>query len=171
MKGSDILMKGLDRLQAELDFTITIVGNGRPEFLTSLKSKTSSALWNRITLRNNLNSAEVADEISAATMMLFPTRADTSPNSVKEAVVAGLPVVASQVGGIPDYVVNGMNGLLFQANDLSSFVSAVRLAARHPLLRSGEVDPKTHQQMRDYLSPSIMRKRFLAAYQAALNAC
>ena len=104
-------------------------------------------------------------ELESATMLLFPTRADTSPNAVKESVVAGVPVVASNVGGIPDYVFPGHNGVLFEAGDLSGFVSAIRKACSHPLLGQGKVEPETFARTRDYLSPERMAKNFRKAYR------
>lgn len=102
-------------------------------------------------------------------MLLLPTRADTSPNAVKEAVVAGVPVVASSVGGIPDYVVPGKNGLLFAPGDLREFVQTLRAACAHPLLSQGQVDPEALARLRAYLSPEQMAKNFLRAYDVALE--
>jgi glycosyltransferase involved in cell wall biosynthesis len=100
-------------------------------------------------------------------MMIFPTLADVSPNAVKEAVVAGVPVVGSAVGGIPDYVVPGHNGILFRAGGLTEFIGAIRAACRHPLFSRGMVEPETLARMRDYLSPALMGKRFLEIYDMA----
>jgi glycosyltransferase involved in cell wall biosynthesis len=110
---------------------------------------------------------EVAQELSMAAMMIFPTLADVSPNAVKEAVVAGVPVVASAVGGIPDYVIPGRNGILFRAGELTEIVEAVRAACRHSLFSRGMVESDVLAQMRDYLSPTLMGRRFLEVYQAA----
>jgi glycosyltransferase involved in cell wall biosynthesis len=44
--------------------------------------------------------------------LLFPTRADCSPISICEANAFGLPVISSNVGGIPDIVTQGKNGYL-----------------------------------------------------------
>jgi glycosyltransferase involved in cell wall biosynthesis len=112
---------------------------------------------------------QVAAQLESVTMLLLPTRADTSPNAVKEGVVAGVPVVASSVGGIPDYVVPGKNGLLFAAGDLPEFVRAIRAACAHPLFSQGQVEPETLARMRAYLSPEQMAKNFLRAYDAALE--
>lgn len=169
LKGTDLLLAGLDRLRTEIDFRLTIVGSGAPAYVDRMKSITSSALWQRITIRSGLTPAQVAEEVACATIMVFPTRADTSPNCVKEAVVAGLPVVASAVGGIPDYVVPGRNGLTFAAGDLDAFTQAVRTAVAHPHFAQGKVDAATLEQMRAYLSPKVMSEKFLAAYQRVLE--
>jgi glycosyltransferase involved in cell wall biosynthesis len=81
-----------------------------------------------------------------------------------------VPVIASDVGGIPDYVYPGKNGLLFPPGDLPRFVDAVRAACAHPLFSQGKVDSETHAHVRVYLSPERMAVNFLAAYEAALTA-
>jgi glycosyltransferase involved in cell wall biosynthesis len=169
IKGTDLLLRALDQLRSELDFRLTIVGTGSPKFLQALRAQTSTALWERVTLRQGLSQSEVAEEMARATMVLFPTRADNSPNSVKESVVAGVPVVGSALGGILDYVHPGRNGFTFPAGNLEEFIKAIRAAAAHPLFSLGEVEPEILAQMRDYLSPSRMAERFYAAYQRVLE--
>jgi glycosyltransferase involved in cell wall biosynthesis len=165
IKGTDILLRGLARLCRELDFRLTIVGPPAPEFIAQIKQVTSSALWERVEFKHGLTQEQVAQEMQRATMVLFPTRVDTSPNSVKEAVVAGVPVVASAIGGIVDYVFPSRNGLTFPAGDLEAFVQNVRTAVAHPLLGQGQVEEQTRRAMSEYLSPKVMRQKFLSAYE------
>ena len=167
-KGSDLLFAALNQLTPELDFKLIIVTKPNPEYVAALRATVSEAFWQRVEFKGHLLPNEVAREFETATMLLMPTRADTSPNAVKEAVVAGVPVVASTVGGIPDYVISGKNGLLFPPEDLPGFVQAIRSACAHPLFGSGRVDPETLTQMRGYLSPELMARKFLAAYNATL---
>ena len=133
-----------------------------------MRASVSEKTWSRIEIKQHLLPHEVAKELETSTLLLMPTRADTSPNAVKEAVVAGIPVVAASVGGIPDYVVHGKNGLLFPAGDQQAFVSALREACRHPLFSKGRVDEDTWAIQRAYLSPELMAKKFFAAYESAL---
>ncbi len=168
-KGTDLILAALERLRPELDYTMTFITNPNAGYVAALQQQVSPATWQRIEFKFHLLPPEVARELETATILLMPTRADTSPNAVKEAVVAGLPVVAAEVGGIPDYVVSGKNGLLFPVGDLEAFIQAVRTASSHPLFSRGEVDPGTLRQERDYLSPALMAKKFRAAYEAALE--
>ncbi|PYK98876.1 MAG: hypothetical protein DME19_10825 [Verrucomicrobia bacterium] len=148
-KGGDLLLAALDRLKDELAWELLVIGAVEETFLTQLRAGTSIGLWDRIQFKRDLSPAEVASELGEATIMLFPTRADTSPNAVKEAVVAGVPVVASAVGGIPDYV--------------------IRAGCKHPLFSRGLVTPGSLEKNRAYLSPTLMAKRFLEAYQSVLK--
>lgn len=169
IKGTDILLRGFNKLVSLLDCRLTIVGAGATNYLQQLDPGLSETTRGRITFKNNLTAAEVSDEMSRATMLVFPTRADTSPNAVKEAVVSGLPVVASRVGGIPDYVRHSRNGMLFQPGDVAAFVGAVQEAAKHPLFSSGRVEPACLSELREYLSPLKMKEKFLEAYGKVLS--
>jgi len=137
----------------------------------SLRPLVSQDLWQRIEFKHDLPPDDVARELETSTMLLLPTRADVSPNAVKEAVVSGVPVVLADTGGIPDYVHSGQNGLLFPPGDLDAFVQAVRAAAKHPLFGRGQVAPESLARSRDYLSPMRMAQKFLAAYERALELC
>ena len=156
-------------MSSEPDFRLTIITNPNPQYIASLRATVSERTWGRIEFKHDLLPSEVATELETATMLLMPTRADNSPNAAKEAVVAGVPIVASLVGGIPDYVVHGKNGLLFPPGDLEGFVQAIRAACAHPLFSRGQVDPETLTRKREYLSPELMAKKFLAAYETALT--
>jgi glycosyltransferase involved in cell wall biosynthesis len=168
-KGTDMIFAGLEELSGEMDFKMKLITNPLPEYIASLRASVSKKTWARVEIKQHLLPYEVAKELETPTMLLMPTRADTSPNAVKEAVVAGIPVVAASVGGIPDYVVDGKNGLLFPAGDQKAFVAAIRRACAHPLFGKGIVDAETWAKEREYLSPELMAKKFFAAYQSVLS--
>lgn len=167
IKGVDTLLMALDELKGELPFELLLVTEPNQGFLEFVKRRTSTALWQCVQIKHNVAPSEVADELSKATMMLFASRADNSPNAVKEAVVAGVPVVSSAVGGVLDYVIPGQNGLLFRAGDAGGLVEAIRNACHHRLFSQGLVDPAVLSRMRDYLSPALMGKRFQEIYEHA----
>jgi len=167
-KGTDLLFAAAEQLSTEYDFKLTIITNPVPDYIESLQPLLSESTKGRIQFKHHLQPHQVAKELETATMLLMPTRADTSPNAVKEAAVAGVPVVASTVGGIPDYIVHDKNGLLFPPDNLNAFVEALRAACAHPLFSKGLVDPATLAKQREYLSPELMARKFFDAYQSAL---
>ena len=68
--------------------------------------------------------------------LVLPTRADTSPNVVKEARVLGLPVVTTPCGGQSDYIADGRNGYLVQPADIASLTDGLhRLLSDSPFCR------------------------------------
>jgi glycosyltransferase involved in cell wall biosynthesis len=170
IKGADLLFAALEQLKSKLLFELSVVGSPNSEFMEKIRAQTSAELWRRTEFKQNLRPEEIAHELMTATMMLFPTRADVSPNAVKEAVVAGVPVVGSNIGGLLDYVVPGRNGLLFQSGKIMEMVNAIQAACCHPVFSQGKVESETLARMRDYLSPMRMGRRFLEIYRAACRA-
>lgn len=168
-KGSDLLFQALHALAPEIPFELTVVGSMSEDYLRTQQPWLEGALQGRVVVKKNLTPREVADELKTATIMVLPTRADTSPNAVKEAVVAGMPVVASAVGGIVDYVFPGENGILFPAGSLRGLTDALRSAVGHPLFNRGMVKEETLRRTRDYLSPARMSRNFYQAYEETLS--
>jgi len=72
--------------------------------------------------------AVVADWIAAADLLCLPSHAEGSPNVVVEALASGTPVVASRVGGIPQLVEDGVNGLLVPPGDPRALATALAAA-------------------------------------------
>jgi glycosyltransferase involved in cell wall biosynthesis len=166
-KGGDTLILALNELLRKLAFRLVVIGSAGDHFLARMKASTSPVLWDRIEFKQGLTSPQVAQELARATMLLCPTRADTGPLAVKEAVVAGVPVVASRVGGVPDYVVPGENGLLFPVGDHSACAEAIASACAHPLFSQGLVNAERLARMRSELSPEKMAGSFLETYREA----
>jgi glycosyltransferase involved in cell wall biosynthesis len=61
--------------------------------------------------------ARLPELLARSAVFAFPSDMDNSPYSVIEAMVAGLPVVATSVGGVPEMVVDGETGLLVGGDD------------------------------------------------------
>jgi glycosyltransferase involved in cell wall biosynthesis len=68
---------------------------------------------------------EVAWLYRAADLYVHPARVDTFPTSVLEALATGTPVVATEVGGIPEQVDHGETGLLVGAGDAGAMARAI----------------------------------------------
>ena len=74
--------------------------------------------------------ADVAGILSAADVFALSSSYEGNPMAVMEAMAAGLPVVATAVGGVPDIVAHGETGLLVPAGDRDAFAASLgRLAA------------------------------------------
>jgi glycosyltransferase involved in cell wall biosynthesis len=74
--------------------------------------------------------------LAACDVFALPTLADALPTVLAEAAAAGVPIVASAVGGVPEMCMDGRNGLLVPTGDAPALGDAcVRLLA-DPELRS-----------------------------------
>jgi glycosyltransferase involved in cell wall biosynthesis len=56
-----------------------------------------------------------------------PIIPDTSPRTVWEALSSGTPLIASNIGGIPDFVEDGVNGLLFEAGNPDDLAEKMKM--------------------------------------------
>ncbi|RMG81420.1 MAG: glycosyltransferase family 1 protein [Chloroflexi bacterium] len=66
---------------------------------------------------------------ASADIFVFPSAMETFGLVVTEAMAAGLPVVASRVGGIPDVVQEGVTGYTFESGDIDALIDGVRRIA------------------------------------------
>jgi len=61
-----------------------------------------------------------------ADVFVLPSHSEGSPNVLLEAMAAGLPVVATSVGGVPELAVNGREALLVEKGDISGLAASIR---------------------------------------------
>lgn len=78
---------------------------------------------------------------ASADIFVFPSRLETFGLVVVEAMAAGLPVVASRVGGVTDVVEEGKTGYTFESGDVATLVDGVRKIAvsRDNIKRMGHI--------------------------------
>ena len=79
--------------------------------------------------------ADVQAELRLAQFAVHPSKTEGLPNAVLEQMAAGLPVIASDVGGIPMLVDEGSNGFLVSAGDSVALADALKVMANDPHLR------------------------------------
>lgn len=91
-------------------------------------------LESRVTVIDGLaaGSQELVDAYHGADIFLLPSIHEPFGIVILEAWAAGLPVVASRVGGIPSFVNHGDDGLLFEPNDKAGFIKAFKTILESP---------------------------------------
>jgi glycosyltransferase involved in cell wall biosynthesis len=78
---------------------------------------------------------DVAELLAEADLFVLSTRSEGLPLSILEAMAAGLPVVASDVGGVPELVVDGETGFLVPPGDPHALAAAIERLLDDPDLR------------------------------------
>ena len=100
--------------------------------------------------------------------LVLPTLEDNCPMVVLEAMAAGVPVVASRVGGIPDLVENGKTGLLFDPRNGDDMSAAIaKLLAEPELGRTLAAEAKRQAQERFH--PLVVARRHVEIYREMLK--
>jgi glycosyltransferase involved in cell wall biosynthesis len=85
-------------------------------------------------LEERFDEAWIAEAYRAADVVVYPSRAETSPLAIIEALATARPVVATRVGGVPELVEDGRNGLLVDRGDAAGFARAIRRVLDAPQL-------------------------------------
>ncbi len=125
------LLRALSLLQQE-QWTLDLVGDGPLE--GELKSLTRElGLSERVNFLGYQR--DPAGRLACGHVFVLATRSEAFPRSVLEAMRAGLPVVASRVGGIPEAVSQGVEGLLVPPGEIEDLAAALRRLLRAPALR------------------------------------
>jgi glycosyltransferase involved in cell wall biosynthesis len=79
--------------------------------------------------------SDVADILRASDAFVLSSRWEGNPMSVMEAMAAGLPVVSTAVGGVPELVREGETGLLVPSEDTGALARAVQVLVDDPVRR------------------------------------
>ena len=125
------LVAALARLR-DLSVRTQIVGDGpdRPVVTAALRD---AGLDESVELLGDRD--EVASLLAAADCFVLASRSEGLPLSVLEAMAAGLPVVASDVGGVHELVADGVTGSLVPPGDPAALADALRELLRDPARR------------------------------------
>lgn len=89
-------------------------------------------LTKRVTLAGLLDESQLINEFARAQALILPSHQETAPMVVQQAMAAGLPVIATRVGGIPDQIDHESTGLLFDAGDASSLAKHIERIFNEP---------------------------------------
>ncbi len=85
-----------------------------------------------------------------------------------EALAAGVPVVASRVGGVQDWLKAGENGLLVPPGDPAALAAAADRLARSPNMARAMGDRGSKQATREF-APGPLQERLLAIYKQVIS--
>jgi glycosyltransferase involved in cell wall biosynthesis len=117
---------------------------------------------------DSLSAEAMAAELSRAHVFAFPSFADNSPNSLAEAMLVGVPIVASYVGGIPSMVCDQETALCFPVGDEIVMAECIQTLFRDPEL-AHRLAGNAQQLARVRHEPSRVAQAMLEIYQQALG--
>lgn len=124
LKNHALLLQAFAQLQSSQPLYLWLVGDGE---LRPQTEQIAQELGIADRVRFWGVRSDVADILNAADIFTLPSQYEGNPMAVMEAMAAGLPIVATAVGGIPELVAHGVSGLLVPNDD----VAALRKALQH----------------------------------------
>jgi glycosyltransferase involved in cell wall biosynthesis len=110
---------------------------------------------------------DVAELLATADVFVLSTHSEGLPLSVLEAMAAGLPVVAANVGGIPELVADGVSGLLVPPDDPDALAEAIERLLESPSLAQ-QLGHAGRRRVVENFDVEAVRKAHLALYRRML---
>jgi glycosyltransferase involved in cell wall biosynthesis len=132
-KGHTHLLEAQQQLRSRgVDCTIVLAGDG-PERASLEARALSLGVADRVVFLGV--QPHVADVLAVGDIFVLPSLVEGLPLAMLEAMAAGKAVVATAVGGVPDVIVDRVNGLLVEPRSATAIVDAVQLLVADAALR------------------------------------
>lgn len=125
-KGLNVLIRAMTRVDAKL----IIIGDGL--LRSNLENLIRELrLDDKIFLTGYLGNA--GQYLKAFDLFVLPSRKEGLPYTLLEVAAAGVPIVATSVGGVPEIIQDGVNGYLARAHDVKALADAINRGLVNPL--------------------------------------
>ena len=167
-KGFHNLIEAMSYVVKEIpDVTLTIVGDGpfREELIRLSKDL---SLQDKIAFKGGKPHSEIPRYIQESDLFVLPSMSEGLPLVILEAMACGKAVVATDVGGIPDVIINGETGVLVKKNnprDLSEAIVCL-LSDNKKRMELGE---KAREKIQDTLSLENTTKETIKLYESSMK--
>ncbi len=170
--------KGIEELLASMSFLIKdcpniylkIIGHTKTPYVDNFIKPLirEYGLEEHVDLAGFMRPEEIAKEFESAAILVLPSYMETSPNVVSEAMVAGVPVIASNVGGIPSLIEDGKTGLLVKPGDPVALADKIKNLFQNPEARRRLGDNAKHIARKKH-GPEIIARETYKIYETVLR--
>jgi glycosyltransferase involved in cell wall biosynthesis len=131
IKGAHVMLRAAERAAKQANFVLNLLGTGS-EYET-LRLQYADRSW--VKFHGSVDQDTIADFLSRAQFMLLPSLwFENAPVVAVHALMAGLPILGSHIGGIPEHVFDGRTGRLLPPGDVDAWANAIVETLEHPAL-------------------------------------
>jgi glycosyltransferase involved in cell wall biosynthesis len=146
----------LDAVARVQDVQLLVLGDG-PERAALERHAARLGLGEHVRFLGAGSRADVLTLFSAVDAVLLTSAWENMPHTLLEALAVGTPVIATAVGGIPEVLSDGENGLLVPPRDLDAITAAVERLARDSALR-GALAEAGRASVEELAEPRILQR-------------
>lgn len=147
-KGFDVIIKAFNLISREIeDYKLKLLAI----FQDKLYLKELIGTNDRIEISRPLKYKEAIDVLSSCSLFVLASRREGMGRVLLEAMAAKKPIIASNVDGIPHYIKDGVNGLLFESEDVQDLADKMRYVIKNPDYAS-KISKKGYDYVHEYLS-------------------
>ena len=173
-RGTENLLAAAARLASEFpQLKLRLAGvvserSGYGRFLRRLVRRLG--LTARVEFLGYLDGEAMAAELVRANAFVLSSYIENSPNSLAEAMLVGMPCIASYVGGIPSMLTDGQTGLLYPVDDVALLAERIRevFSDDDGAMRMGAA---AHEVARLRHDPGVVSEQLLSAYATVIGKC
>ena len=167
-KGCDLILKTAALLKrfTNIDFEWKVYGIPEMKFYESvygIKAKNVN-----VRPMGTASKEELVDALCSSSCYVHTSYIDNSPNSICEAQILGVPVLATNVGGISSIVNNGIDGILFPANAPYTAVALIKKVTKDEEL-SCRLSSNAIERAKDRHNPAKIGNRLVEIYETIIN--
>ena len=157
-KGQKVLIEAASLLEkSHPDLHIVFFGDGADkEELESLSKDIKNITWMGF-------KPKIGDYLPYFDLFAFPSRNEGLGSTLLDVMDAGVPIIASNVGGIPDIVIDNETGILVEANDSSALKDAIIKLSSDKALQTRLIEG-AKKQIENY-TPQKMAERYFSIYE------
>lgn len=167
VKGPDILLEAIRLVSERIGkVSLTIAGDG-PLQDQLMERCRQIGIDRLVTFRGRVSRVEAVALLRQSRIVVIPSRSEGAPLVALEAQMLGVPVVATNVGGIPESVTQDGSGILCPPEDPSALACAiVRLLGDEPLRQ--RLGAEGRRRAATLFSPEQIVSRYLEVYEQAI---
>jgi len=164
-KGVDVLIKAVHRLRETVgpelpSFQLNLYGPPYSEkHLQELEELVRLyQLDKQVYLLPPIHGDDKRTALEEADIFVLPSRTEGFPNGLLEAMLMALPVVASDVGAVPEIISHGENGLIFPSQNVAVLASFLEKLIKDPHLRASLGEAACARVLRCYDNKEVLPK-------------
>ncbi|WP_181391675.1 glycosyltransferase family 4 protein [Methanospirillum lacunae] len=173
LKGVDILIKAFVHILEKKPIAkLIIIGDG-PEFQSLKQYSHNFSISHAVKFTGRLSKDELYDYYKIADLLVLPSRIVNGQCEglgvvLLEAMAAGIPVIGSNIGGIPDIIIDKVNGLLVPQGEPHVLAEAVIQVLENPKLAE-KFKKAGLETVNERFSWDIISAQFVDIYKKVLN--
>lgn len=164
-KNHALLIEALAQIHSAHQWLLLLVGDGdlRPAVEEMVKAK---GLIDRVRFMGVR--ADIPQILNASDIFVLSSRYEGNPMSVMEAMAAGLPVISTAVGGVPELVEDSISGILVPPEDPMALSQAIQKLVEDPHLLA-QMGKRARQTALERFDACTMTRAYETLYETILS--
>jgi glycosyltransferase involved in cell wall biosynthesis len=163
-KGVDTLIQAMEKVKLG---KLLIIGDGEEK--ERLQGYVNQNKVDNVTFMGFVERSKLNDLIRASRFVVLPSQwYENSPSTIYESFALGKPVIGSRIGGIPELIEDGINGLLFEPKNVDELAEKIKYLYHHPLLAE-KMGIAAREKVEEKYSEEEYYKKLLGLYDSLIK--